>query len=138
MYYGVRCGRTTTGYSVTIVNSWSKGERNIEELLNLDMEPKPKSQRWTSTNEEEDKLTLKVGGRGKDWDLPFREVFDVLGYRFQRDGTGTQRFEKTLRKGMGSWWRDAKIYPSKSVSLKTKCQRVISHVFSTALKSSAN
>ena len=31
---------------------------------------------------EEDKLTLKVGGRGKDWDLPFREVFDVLSVPF--------------------------------------------------------
>ena len=55
----------------------------IEELLKLDIEPMPESLWWTSSFEEEDKLTLKVGGRGKDWDLPFREV---LGYRFQRDG----------------------------------------------------
>ena len=54
----------------------------IKELLNLDMEPKPESLWWTSSYEEEDKLTLKVGGRGKDWDLPFREVFDVLGTVF--------------------------------------------------------
>ena len=32
----------------------------IEELLNMDMEPKPESQRWTSSYEEEDKLTLQV------------------------------------------------------------------------------
>ena len=92
----------------------------------------------TSSYQEEDKLTLKVGGRGEDWDLPYREVFDVLRCRFQRDGKGTQGVEKTLRKGMGSWWRDAEIYRSKSVSAKTKCQRVVSHVFSTALNSSAN
>ena len=110
----------------------------IEELLNLDMEPKPESLWWTSSYEEQDKLTLKVGGGGKDWDLPFREVFEVLGYHFQRDGKGTQGVEKTLRKGMGSWWRDAYICRSKSVSLTTKCQRVISPVFSTALNSSAN
>ena len=109
----------------------------IEELLNLDMEPKPESLLWTSSYEE-DKLTLQVGGGGKDWDLPFREVFEVLGYRFQRDGKSTQGVGKTLRKGMGSWWRDAYIYRSKSVSLTAKCQRVISHVFSTALNSSAN
>ena len=54
----------------------------IEELLNLDMEPKPESLWWTSSYEEEDKLTLQVGGGGKDWDLPFREVFEVLVYRF--------------------------------------------------------
>ena len=103
----------------------------IEELLNLDMEPKPESLWWTSSYEEEDKLTFQVGGGGKDWELPFREVFEVLGYRFQRDGKGTQGVEKTLRKGMGSWWCDAYIYRSKSVSLTTKCQRVISHVFGT-------
>ena len=85
----------------------------IEELLNLDMEPKPESLWWTSSYEEEDKLTLQVGGGGKDWELPFREVFEVLGYRFQRDGKGTQGVEKTLRKGMGSWWRDTCIYRSK-------------------------
>ena len=110
----------------------------IEELLDLDMEPKPESLWWTSSYEEEGQITLKVTGRGKEWDLPFMEVFDVLGYRFQRDGKGTQGVEKTLRKGMGCWWRDAYIYRSKSVSLKTKCQRVVSHVFSTALNSSVN
>ena len=35
----------------------------IEDLLNLDMEPKPESLWWTSSYEEEDQLTLKVGGR---------------------------------------------------------------------------
>ena len=74
----------------------------IEELLNLDMEPKPETLWWTSSYEEEDKLTLKVGGGGKDWDLPFREVFEVLEYLFQRVEKGTQGVEKTLRKGMGS------------------------------------
>ena len=44
----------------------------------------------------------------------------------------------TLRKGMGSWWRDACIYRFKGVPLKTKCQRVISHVFSTVLNGSIN
>ena len=49
----------------------------FEELLNLDMEPKLDSPWWTSSYE--------VGGGGKDWDLPFRAVFEVLGNRFQRD-----------------------------------------------------
>ena len=42
----------------------------IEELLNLDMEPKPESSWLTSAHEEEDKRTLKVGEGGKVWDLP--------------------------------------------------------------------
>ena len=58
---------------------------------------------------EEDQLTLKVGGGGKDWDLPFREVFEVLEYRFQHDGKGTQGVEKTLRKRMGSWFSKNKM-----------------------------
>ena len=110
----------------------------IEELLDLDMEPKPESLWWTCSYEEEEQLTLKVAGRGKEWDLPLREVFDVLGYRFNREGKGAQGVEKTLRKGMGSWWRDVYIYRSRSVPLKTKCRRVVSHVFSTALNGSVN
>ena len=110
----------------------------IEELLDLDMEPKPKSLWWTCSCEEEEQLTLKVPGRGKEWDLPSREVFDVLGYRFNREVKGAQGVEKILRKEMGSWWRDVYVYRSRSVPLKTRCQRVVSHVFSTALNGSAN
>ena len=41
-------------------------------------------------------------------------------------------------KGMGSWWRDKYIYRSKTVPMPTKCRRVHSHVYSTALNSSIN
>ena len=102
------------------------------------MEPKPESLWWTCSYEEQKQLTLKVAGRGKEWDLTFMEVFDVLGYRFNREGKDAQGVEKTMRKGMGCWWRDVYIYRSRSVPLKTKCQRVVSHVFSTALNGSAN
>ena len=64
----------------------------IEELLDLDMEPKPESLWWTSsTHKHEDMRTLSVGGRDKVWDLPFCVIFDVLGYRFRRDGEGVSR-----------------------------------------------
>ena len=33
---------------------------------------------------------------------------------------------RTLAKGMGSLWRDVAIYREKSVSLRTKCERVVS------------
>ena len=36
--------------------------------------------------EDEDTTTFRVGSRGKTWDLPFSESFDVLGCRFHRDG----------------------------------------------------
>ena len=41
--------------------------------------------------------------------------------------------QKTLRKGMGSWWRDGYMCRSKSVLMKTK---TVSHVFSTTLNGS--
>ena len=58
----------------------------IEELLGLDMGSKPESLWWTSTYKDEDVATLEVESRKKIWDLLFMEVFDVLDYRFQRDG----------------------------------------------------
>ena len=60
----------------------------IEELLDLDLESKPESLWWTSTHHAEEKETLKVENRGLAWDLPFKDVFEVLGCRFHRDGKG--------------------------------------------------
>ena len=56
----------------------------IDELMDLDMEPKPESFWWTSTYKAEDGLTLalEVGSRRKSWETPFVEVFDLLGCRF--------------------------------------------------------
>ena len=79
---------------------------SIEELMDLDMEPKPESLRWTSIFKDEGTATLRVGGRGKTWDLPFGEVFDVPGYRFHHDGKGFQGAERTMCKCLVSWWRD--------------------------------
>ena len=110
----------------------------IEELLDLDMEPKPESLWWTSTYKHEDMRTLHVGGRDKMWDLPSCEVFDVLGYLFHRDGKGFQGAERSMCKALRSWWRDKYIYRSKTVSMTTTCKRVHSHVYSTVLHGSIN
>ena len=45
---------------------------------------------WTSTCKNENMRSSRVGVRDRAWDLPFCEVFDVLGYRFHRDGKGCQ------------------------------------------------
>ena len=82
---------------------------------------------WTSTHKHEDMQTLRVGSRGRTWDLPFSENFDVLGYRFHRDGKSFQGAE-----------RDKHIYRAKTVLLKNKCERVHSHVYSTVLNGSIN
>ena len=73
----------------------------IEELLVLDMEPKLESLSWACTYEREDTTTLKVGSRGNTWDLPFREVFEILGYRYHRDGKGIPRRRTNCVQGHG-------------------------------------
>ena len=92
----------------------------IEELFDLDLEPKLESLWWTSTHQFEDVSTLRVGSRDIAWDFPFRDVFEVLGYRYHRDGKGFQGAERGMCKGMGSWWRDKYIYRSKAVPTAAK------------------
>ena len=74
----------------------------IEELLDQDMKPKPESLWWTSTYKHEDMRSLRVGSRDKVLDLPFWEVFGVLGYRFHRDGKGFQSAERSMCKALRS------------------------------------
>ena len=45
--------------------------------------------------------TVQRWEQGQTWDLPFMEVFDVLGFRFHWDGKSAQGTKKTLRKGLG-------------------------------------
>ena len=52
------------------------------------------------TYKDEEKSTLRVESRDRTWD---REAFEVLGYRFHRDGKGFQGAERTMRKGLRSW-----------------------------------
>ena len=73
----------------------------IEELLDLDIEPEPESLWWTCTYKKEEKAMLKVGSRENTWDTPFREVVDVLGYRYHRDGKGFRGAERTMFKDLG-------------------------------------
>ena len=107
----------------------------IQELLDLDMEPKPESLRWTITYKDGDRATLRVGKEGLMWDLPHKEV---LGSRYHRDGKGFQGAERMFCKGMASWWKDRFFYRSRSVPIKTRCQRTLSHVYSAALNGSVN
>ena len=70
----------------------------IADLPDLDMEPEPESLWWTSTHQAEEKATLKVEDRALAWDLPFKDLFEVLGYRFHRDGK--EGADRMLCKGM--------------------------------------
>ena len=51
----------------------------LDELMILDMELKPDSLWWTSPHNAADGLTLEMGGGGESWDMPFAEVFYMLG-----------------------------------------------------------
>ena len=55
-------------------------------------------------------------GRCRSW-----RCLTCWGYRFRRNGQGIQGTQRTLKKKMGSWWRNAHIYRAKSVPLRTKC-----------------
>ena len=57
-----------------------------EELMDLDMEPKPGSLRCTRTYKDEEQR--------ENWETPFVEVFDLLGSRFRWIGKGLQETEK--------------------------------------------
>ena len=76
-------------------------------------------------------LTLRVGSGDRAWGLPFREVFDVLGYRLHRDGKGFQGAERTMCKGLRSWWRDKYICRSNDSSddgqVQTRPQSRVQH-----------
>ena len=109
----------------------------IEELLGLDMEPKPESLWWTNTHKNEDVATLKVGGPKKDWDLPFMEVFGVLGCRFERVGKGMQGTEKTLWKGFGRRGVTG-TFIARNVCPRRQNATGGQHVFCTALHDSVN
>ena len=80
----------------------------IEELLDLDMEPRPESLWWTRTHKQEDMWTVRVGA-DRVWDLPFCEVSDVGA-------------ESTMCKCLRRWWRDEYINRSKTVPMTAKCK----------------
>ena len=93
---------------------------------------------WTRSPIRSRSVNKHLSGRGKS-DIERSGTFssktcDVLGNRFHRDGKGSQVAERTLCKGTASWWRDRFFLTDQSVSMRTECRRVHSHVYSTAPK----
>ena len=88
--------------------------------------------------EEEDKFTFQVGGGGKGWDLPFREVFEVLGTVFNVTGKAHKGSKRHCPEGWAAGGVTLVFIVLKAFSLKTKCQRVINYVFSFVLNSCSN
>ena len=90
-------------------NCWSSSDNRemmicmvndiIEELLDVDMEPKPESLWWISTHKHEDMRTLLVGGRDRVCCF-FVKSWMCWGSVFHRDGKGFQGTERTMSGGV--------------------------------------
>ena len=65
-----------------------------------------------------------AGGWDAEWTLGDPEV---PGYRCHLGGKGTHGTRNRFAKELGSWWRDG-------YTRSKSCHRVVSHVFSTAMK----
>ena len=89
-----------------------------EELMDLDMEPKPGSLLCTSTYKDEEQR--------ENWETPFVEVFDLLGSRFSWTGKWLQGTEKDIQR-----W--VHLQRKECVSLRAKCDRMVSDAFSTGV-----
>ena len=46
--------------------------------------------------------------------------------------------EKTQEKSMGSWFKEEHLYRSTAISLKQKCERMVSHVYHVASNGCVN
>ena len=88
-----------------------------KELEELEMDLTEESLRWTSTTGEEVAETVTIGWDGKEWEVPFVRRFEILGYRFRRDGKGSEGGTR-LAKRFRSWWRDRLIYSARDEPLK--------------------
>ena len=108
----------------------------IDELMGPGKEPKPEWLWWTSTYGAEATTKMEVGSRRSSWEMPCMEELDLLGYIFRRNSKVTQGTERTLNKGMTSWWRDAHIYRANSVPMRAKCDEVVRHALSKKLNGS--
>ena len=86
-------------------------------------EPKLESLWRTSTHKSKD--GANVGG-GRQEKMPFVEVFDLLGCRFRRNQKRFQGMERTFKKVVGNWWRDAHMNQPKNVSVRSKYEWVVS------------
>ena len=64
------------------LQTMQSGERRhvVEGLTDRDMEPQPESLWWTSSYKAEVETTPEEGGRRRSWEMPFVDVFDLLGY----------------------------------------------------------
>ena len=85
----------------------------INEIVVLGVEPKDASLWWTSAGAEVDKDS---GDRW--WSVSFSKEFDLLGFRFRKNGKSDVSNARTLKNGTHCMRRDDLIFKSKNISSK--------------------
>ena len=94
-----------------------------QEIVRNGTEPKQESFWWTRTWNG----GLMVRGVGRLWILPSVKKFDLLGDRYKRSGKCEAGTKLALKKGMGSWFKEAQLDRSKAISPKRPRETMVSH-----------
>ena len=82
----------------------------IEELLDLDMEPKPESLWWTNTYKDVEKTPLRVDSRNRASDLPFCGSLRCARIPFSSGREGIRHVYSIVLNGSIDWrWSGATI-----------------------------
>ena len=101
----------------------------IEEAAEVDLEPKPASLLWTSMFTSEEKEDVILGTSKGCYNFPFEDEFRILGCMMSRQEKTCDAVEERMQSANKASWKDIKIYRSKDVPWRFKCQRLVDHVY---------
>ena len=59
----------------------------------------------------------------------FEEEFEILGCMMNRRGKTCDAVEEGMQSANKAFWKDIKIYTSKDIPWRIKCQRLVDHVY---------
>ena len=115
----------------------SHSKRNLEQMLRdlteeaekWDLAPKLASLWWTSTYEAEERSEVLVATDGMMYTFPFEEKFKILGCAMNSEGKSLDAINERMQSVNKAFWQDI-VYRSEDVPWRTKCRRLVSHVYS--------
>ena len=61
--------------------------------------------------------------------FPFEDEFRILGCMMKRQGKTCDAVEERMQAATKAFWKDIKIFKSKYVPWRMKCQRLVDHVY---------
>ena len=102
----------------------------IEERLDMRWTRNKQSLWWTSTHAGEASKPMEIKVVEHCWVQPFLEDFDLLGYRYWRNGKCKIGVERSLSGRMNSRNKEAPVCRSKEELLRKKCHSSVTHVSS--------